>query len=299
MELICYVREHWAPRIRPAGAQRAWMDQTAERFAYRCLPLVIASAHGWEILSACGFEARWRGGLDTDAVEIRVDPGTEPRLAPVSLFGQATITFHVEGVFRTPPGWNLWVSGPPNEAKDGIAALSGIVETDWSPYTFTMNWRFTRRDHWVRFEENEPIAFLFPIQRGAIESFETKVRPMAEEEGLEEQYAKWSVDRLAFQAQVARNRPAAPADNWQKLYYRGLDAYENPGAADHRTKLRPRPFQGPDGSPLAVGDARRCPADGGRAAPAASPPPAGAAPRLSLQAPVLGGFATPKRPGGS
>jgi Family of unknown function (DUF6065) len=40
--------------------ERAWMDATDQRFAYRCLPLNIANAHGWEILRhrrdqhACG-----------------------------------------------------------------------------------------------------------------------------------------------------------------------------------------------------------------------------------------------------
>ena len=61
-ELVCYLHAGWAPLIRPAPATRAWMDATPEAFAYRCLPLNIANAHGWEILSPCGFEAVWDGG---------------------------------------------------------------------------------------------------------------------------------------------------------------------------------------------------------------------------------------------
>ena len=57
-ELICYVRQGWAPRIAPASARRDWMTSTPESFAYRCLPLAIANAHGWEVLSPCGFSAR-------------------------------------------------------------------------------------------------------------------------------------------------------------------------------------------------------------------------------------------------
>ena len=91
MDLVCYIHPGWAPRIRPASNKRSWMEATPERFAYRCLPLAIANAHGWEVLNPCGFEARWTGGAGTDAVEIRLDPGTEARQAPVSLFGQGTI----------------------------------------------------------------------------------------------------------------------------------------------------------------------------------------------------------------
>lgn len=250
MELICYTYPGWTPRIRPASPKRDWMEATPERFAYRCLPLAIANAHGWEILSSCGFEARWTGGGGEEAIEIRMDSGGDQRLRPVSLFGQATITFHVDGVFRTPRGWNLMVGGPPNAAKDGIAPLSGIIETDWSPYTFTMNWRFTRPNHWVRFEENEPICFLFPVQRGLLAAVQPRIAPMTEEEGLTEAYEAWSRSRDAFQAWVEQERPSAPADKWQKLYYRGIRPDGSPGPDDHDSKLRLKPFMQPDGMPM-------------------------------------------------
>ena len=110
-------------------ATRAWMDATPEAFAYRCLPLNIANAHGWEILSPCGFEAMWDGNSGVGAVTVKPDPGADPQRVPVSLFGQGTVTFHVEGIFRTPPGWNLWITGSPNRAKDAIAPLTGVVES--------------------------------------------------------------------------------------------------------------------------------------------------------------------------
>ena len=50
MDLICYLRQGWEPLIRPAEPTREWMDRTRLSFAYRCLPLNIANAHGWEIL---------------------------------------------------------------------------------------------------------------------------------------------------------------------------------------------------------------------------------------------------------
>jgi hypothetical protein len=289
MELTCYVYHGWDTRIRPASPKRAWMEQSNDRFAYRCLPLAIANAHGWEILSPCGFEARWKGGLNVEDVEVRLDPGADPATAPASLFGQATVSFHAGGLFRTPPGWNLWISGPPNEQKDGIAPLSGVVETDWSPYSFTMNWRFTRPDHWVRFEENEPICFFFPVQREAIESFEPVVRPIWEDPELEAQYRKWSFGRADFQEWVARTRPTAPADQWQKLYYRGVDAREQPGPEDHRTKLRLEPFRDGDGAVFAMPEARRCPADPAKPLRQAVPPKGGMAVRYTLGTP-------PKKP---
>lgn len=241
-ELTCYTYDGWEPRLRPASPKRDWMDETADRFAYRCLPLAIANAHGWEMLSPCGFEARWTGGEGPEAVQIRPDPGTDPRRAPVSMFGQATLTFHVEGLFRTSPGWNLAVGGPPNAAKDGIAPLSGIIETDWSPYSFTMNWRFTRPDHSIRFEEDEPFCFFLPVERGGLERIAPEIRPIADAPDLKAAFEDWSMKREALRQALQRD-PMTPTDSWQKLYYRGLGPDGGEGASDHQSKLRLQPFK--------------------------------------------------------
>ena len=229
------------------------MDASAESFAYRCLPLNIANAHGWEVLSPCGFDAMWTGGSDASDVIIRLDHGTAEHDAPVALFGQATLTFHVAGLFRTPPGWNLWVGGSPNAAKDGIAPLSGVVETDWSPYSFTMNWRFTRANHWIRFEEDEPFCHLFPVERQTIETITPEFRSIDDDPTLKAQFDAWSASRNAFHVEMRENPPSRPTDKWQKLYYRGVYPSGAPGVLDHQSKVNALPFE--DGSELM---SRRC-----------------------------------------
>jgi hypothetical protein len=237
-ELVCFVHAGWSPRIVPAAPKRDWMNATPASFAYRCLPLAVANTHGWEILSPCGFAARWNGGEGVGSVEIVLDPGTDPKKGPISLFGSGTLTFHVEGLIRTSEGWNLWVGGPPNAIKDGIAPLSGVIETDWSPYTFSMNWRFTRPDVWIRFEENEPFCFFFPTPRGVLGRLKPELRPMEDHPELLQAFDDWKESRLAFHEWVKTNRPTAPADNWQKLYYRGLNPDGQPGPGDHESRLR-------------------------------------------------------------
>jgi len=242
MKLTAYLHPGWAPLIRPAPASRAWMDATPESFAYRCLPLAIANAHGWEVLTPCGFVAQWDGGAEPSAVTITLDPGADPAQAPISLFGQGIITFHIEAIFRTPPGWNMWVGGSPNRAKDGIAPLTGVVETDWSPFTFTMNWQLTRPGMAVRFDALEPFCFIFPTPRAALEDFEPVFAPLGADPVTAERFQAWSEARDAFHASVQRDPPKAPADRWQKHYYRGVDVAGDTLVPDHRTKLRLRPF---------------------------------------------------------
>ncbi|HEY5106816.1 MAG TPA: DUF6065 family protein [Caulobacteraceae bacterium] len=254
MELTAYLHPGWAPLIRPAPATRPWMDATPDSFAYRCLPLNIANAHGWEILCPCGFEAVWDGEATTGAVTIRPDDGAQR--VPVSHFGQGTITFHIEAIFRTPPGWNLWVTGSPNRQKDAIQPLSAVVETDWSPFTFTMNWRFTRPAQWIRFEAFEPFCFVFPVERTSVEAFRPAFAPLGANPGTQARFRAWSEARDTFHAKLKSEPPRAKAEGWQKHYYRGVDVSGETLAPDHRPKLRLRPFDrsGSPDTPMAPND---------------------------------------------
>jgi hypothetical protein len=218
------------------------MDATPESFAYRCLPLNIANAHGWELLNPCAFDAQWNGQTDTGAVTIRPEASGAVESVATSLFGQGILTFHIPGIFRTPSGWNLWIGGSPNQPKDGIYPLTGVVETDWSPFTFTMNWRFTRPNHWVHFDAGEPICFFFPVQRALLDDIKPAMAPIDAEPGLLDRFQEWSRGRDAFVLRMATEPPPAPADKWQKHYYRGVDMGEKERIADHRTRLRLKPF---------------------------------------------------------
>jgi hypothetical protein len=238
LKLICYVRDGWDPQITPMHRERDWMDNSPDRFAYRCLPLAMANMHGWQIGSPCGFEVRWNGGPSNSDVEVSCDGGTPENRKAVSWFGQATVTIHIEGLIRTPPGWNLWVSGPPNAAKDGISPLSGLIETDWSPYSFTMNWQLTRANHWVRFEVGEPICFFFPVAREPLESWDTEFHPLENDPETQAAFEEWSASRTSFQKYLSSTPPEQLKNKWQKLYFQGTMPDGKPGCPEHQTKLR-------------------------------------------------------------
>jgi len=145
MKLTAYALFPETLPLRAAPPSRDWMDRIPERHAYRCLPLAIANAHGWEVTCVCDFEAAWDGGPHARNVQLRALDGF-PNLAQyvVTHFAFGIITFHLTYLFRTEPGWNLVATGPTNLPKDGIAPLTGVIETDWLPYPFTMNWQMTR-----------------------------------------------------------------------------------------------------------------------------------------------------------
>ncbi len=140
--------------------------------------------------------------------------------------------------------------------------MTGVIETDWSPFTFTMNWRFTRPGQPVRFEAMEPFGFLFPVERASLEAFTPAFAPLDADPATAERFRAWSAARDEFQARMRRAPPKAPADHWQKHYYRGVDASGEVLIADHRTKLRLKSFDraaapavplAPPGDPRAAG----------------------------------------------
>lgn len=242
MELKCYVFPGWEPRIRPAAVRRDWMDLASESYPNRCLPMVAANGHGWEVLSPCGFEVSWNGGPEAGDVEVRPDRGTPVHEAPVALFGLGTFTLHLQGLFRTPPGWNLFVSGPPNSAKDGVAPLTGLIETDWSPYTFAMSWKLTRPQQIVRFEANEPIAFFFPVQRGLLDDMTPAYASIDEDPGLRQDFQEWSRQRGTDRQRSSTQPFSAATVTEQGLYFRGLTPDGRCPVADHQVEGKVRPF---------------------------------------------------------
>lgn len=217
------------------------MEATDQRFAYRCLPLNIANAFGWEILCTSSFTATWDGGAKIDSVTIDTDPDN-PELG-ISHFGHGTLTFHIPCLFRTEPGFDLMAQGPINRPKDGIAPLSGVIETDWAPYTFTINWVFTRAHLPVRFEKGEPFCHIFPVERGKLAAVEPELKLLSTQPELEQQFKTWTASRSQFNTDLHRPGSDAQTVQWQKLYYRGLAPDgTKPVIEDHATRLRLRPF---------------------------------------------------------
>lgn len=241
--LTAYAIGDVVPSLVPAPLVRDWMSETPGRYAYRCLPLVVANQSGWCMLNPHGLTATWSGSDDVGAVEVIPDEGASIEPAH-SHFGDGVLTWDVPFVFRTPPGFDLLVRGPANHPKDAICALEGIVETDWTSATFTMNWKFTRPGTPVRFEKDEPVCMIVPRRRGELEAFEPEVRPIDSDDVLRWQHAQWSAHRAAFLHDLSVRPPAPGARGWQRHYTHGVHATGEPGASAHQTRMRLLPFNG-------------------------------------------------------
>lgn len=225
-----------AMEIRPASPSRKWMDESINKNPYRCLPLTMANSYGWELLSKSEIVAEWNGGqLPSDMTVTRVSG----KCFPTSHFGEGVLTWHTGYLFRTEAPYGLYVTGSPNEPIHNMTCLSGIVETHWLPFPFTMNWRFTAPGK-VTIKEGDVIAHIFPIRLDVFGDMEAEIEKIDANPGLKEQYDAWSSSRAEF-----NNRPREN-NEWQKNYFKGVNLSGNK-VEGHKTNPNVPNFSRVDG----------------------------------------------------
>ena len=147
------------------------------------------------------------------------------------------ITFHLTYLFRTEPGWNLVATGPTNLPKDGIAPLTCVIETDWLPCPFTMNWQMTRPGR-VRFQKCEPICLVYPVPTGAVADTTPEIRNLADDPELMAQALAWKDRRDEFMQRFNAGDQSARKAGWQRDYFLGRKPDGSAPDAQHVNKLR-------------------------------------------------------------
>jgi LPS sulfotransferase NodH len=241
MRLTAYdVGSGMPPSVVPGGPTRPWMERTPKRFAYRCLPMVIANQWGWLVVNRQRVEAIWNGMQAINGLAVTCTGDGAPTAS--SHFGSGILTFHIGYLFRTPAGYGLHVRGPANWPRDGVYPLEGIVESDWAEATFTMNWKMTRPNHKVVFEPGEPIAMISPVRRGELELFAPEIIPLHHDPELSRKYNEWSASRDSFNAGLRMQGSDARKSGWQKDYTRGRTV-RGEAAPNHQTGLTLQEFK--------------------------------------------------------
>ena len=249
MKLIAHKNVKDPMPIHPASNKRQWMDETIHQYAYRCLPLQIANASGYELLSPCDIIVVWNGSNHKDGLSIHYEKSGN--IFAASSFGHGILTLHPGYLFKTiketedEPLYDLYVTGLPNYFYEFMTPLTGIVETFWLPFTFTMNWKILKPGTF-KILKDEPLAFLMPIPHEF-----PKINPIMTElskhKEVEEEYKKWSKTRsetIKALEMVEKTGqpfgdmdPSKPSTMWEKNYFQGIDK-EGKKNEEHLTKRR-------------------------------------------------------------
>ena len=219
MYLECFSVMENAPQIVAGRGERDWMDNFHMRFPYRCLPLTMANTTGWEILCPADYKICWNGGKDKNDVRVSC---RDPMAAHFveSHFSHGVITFHTGYLFRTPSHCAIIAGGAPNHIKDGIQPLTGLVETDWLPFPFTMNWIMTRPGI-VRFKKGEPFCFIQMTEHHKMDNVRPVIRNIADEPLLQKEYETWALSRRTFNQNLQDGDQLTIKQAWQKFYFKG------------------------------------------------------------------------------
>lgn len=229
--------EGWG--LEPAAGKRDWMDQTTEKFAYRCLPLVMANQAGWVATCPLNFSANWNGKADMNAITLTFPDGEGQCKGHIkSHFGSGVLTFSLPWLFRTSPGYGLWVRGPTNGPKGDIVPLDGIVETDWTPYTFTMNWKMMRRNVDVYFKKGEPVCHLMPFPLALLEDVTPSFHEIDEDPVLKQDFYYFTSRRSANIQKIAKTYES----NWAMDYMRG-HMPDGTAVENHRKAFKLKEFK--------------------------------------------------------
>jgi hypothetical protein len=213
--------------IKPANIKRNWMDKTGGT-AYRCIPLNIANEYGWVCHSPSTFTATWNGGQSQDSITI-VDHGDGPKNFCKSHFGNGIITLPPDFIVQTPKNVSIYVRGLTNSGYENIHPLDAIVETDWLPFTFTMNYKFLSPGS-VTFKKGDPLFMFFPIERNFIESFTIEQKTLSSNLELKDKYQKYGESRKEH-LKKENQKP-------QKFYVSGTIVDEKALVDNHKIKLK-------------------------------------------------------------
>lgn len=198
----------------PSSLKRQWMDENKN--SYRCNPLTVANGYGWEFRSPSSFTVTWNG----EGVVFQSDGKA---VLPSNHFGGGILTWQPGWFFKTEFPYALFVSSPANTITKNVTALTGIVETYWLPYPFTLNWKIQEINVPVTVNEGDVIAQIFPVQINVFDDIEVEVKHGHDmNEQLKHDLKSWSKSR------------SENLQNYQGFYHRG----EIPGKEKYKEKNR-------------------------------------------------------------
>ena len=119
--------------------------------------------------------------------------------------------------------------------------MDAVIETDWSPAPFTMNWQLLRAGEDVRVLAGEPLCLFVPQRRGELASFVAELVDATDAADVHGPVTRWSEERARFLDDLQVEASDARLLGWQKDYFRGRS--HGGRAPEHQTRVKLTPFK--------------------------------------------------------
>ena len=198
--LVSGLEERCKKFIKPCSKKRDWMNQPGLSYSYYCGPLVAANQIGYNIIYQNETEIFWNGGPNRSDIDIRHTKVDEHFCVCDSHFEVDILTFNFPVMFQTPKGWGLLISGPANHPIEGLQPLEGLVETNWLPFTFTMNFKITEKNKLIKIKQYTPICRVLPYPLNLNEKTNLNFLDIQSNKKLLSMYTSWANARDEFNA---------------------------------------------------------------------------------------------------
>lgn len=186
-----------APNLTPAPLNRAEMAQRT-----------------WQLCCPVAFTACWNGGSRAEDITLHLTTGasTQPAFVQSNL-GQGLLTFYPGYQFKTASDWLLWVRGPHNLFKDGLAPLESLVDASLLPCSIAIHWQFTRPGQTIHFAAGEPFATLLLYPQAALATMAVEIGQLTDNADTDPAALQQLTAVPAIQQLFQRLRDQAPPLN--------------------------------------------------------------------------------------
>jgi hypothetical protein len=153
--------------ISPMSIKRDWMDQTAEKHAYRCFPVTQANMIGWSLSCSKDIRFIWNGINDQTGDNIKILEGGD---FCYTGRGQSTLSFNTGVVFKTDENISLFTINPVNYFSDDFETMSCLMSTSFyhNPIPLAIKARSANKE--ILIKAGTPIATVIPISLTAMDN---------------------------------------------------------------------------------------------------------------------------------
>ncbi|MCB9149971.1 MAG: glycosyltransferase family 2 protein [Caldilineaceae bacterium] len=180
MKLKAYQLHERAVSIQPAAQENVFSPANTLNGVS---PVLHVEEQGWRLCCPYAVEMTWNGGPSADDIALRCSEplnADEPGFVQPKTNGRFTLhsgyQFKIDNsqidsqiddgqvnTTQTDGAALLWVRGPINQPKDGLAPREQFVDAATFPCTISIDWQFTRPNQAIRFAAGEPFCTLVPV----------------------------------------------------------------------------------------------------------------------------------------
>ena len=212
--------------IFPLTARRDWMDETAEKHAYRCFPVTLTNQLGWGISFPEDITFMWDGVTSTYPDNIKILQGEK---YCSTKRGNASIQFHTGLVFKTDKNYSLLSMPVPNTFIDGVSPYTTLISSSFFEGELPVVWRITKPFVPITIKAGEPVISVMPISLSEIQNTNLKIKHIKDMNKIPKKYLPTEEGSREAAKRTAEN------GGWTDYYRDGVD-YMGNKLGDHEVK---------------------------------------------------------------